>query len=398
MGFMKIRRIPGEERLTTSRPLLAYAFEASPMTAEELERLRQQPVRTADVTLVAEDDAGTPLATASSTPMRQNVRGRVYPMAGVCGVASHPLARRQGLVRNLLVELLGQVRDEGCAVSTLYPFRPSFYERFGYVGLPQTRTVTVSPADLSPYLRAPLPGEIAWQRVAEGYPALRALTEELLTRRHGFAILGEERALRLRERDEHWLVTALLDGVVVGAATYRIAEFGGELVADHLLASDALGRALLLGFFARHVDQVARVVVTVAPDEAPELWATDLATHTESKTAWPSARAPMARVLSVDGLAGLPVGTGRADVEIVDDPFIAGRYRFDGGTGALEITRAGTGTGVATLTAAGFSALVYGALDPIEVTVRGLGTVPAEAVEGLRTLFPRRTPYVFSEF
>ena len=64
-------------------------------------------------------------------------------------VAAQPLARRHGHVRALLMELLVRMRDTGCALSALYPVRPSFYERFGYVGLPKARTVTFSPADLA---------------------------------------------------------------------------------------------------------------------------------------------------------------------------------------------------------------------------------------------------------
>jgi predicted N-acetyltransferase YhbS len=397
MKGMKIRRIDGEERLTTSRPLQWYAFGSSPQSREELDRLRSQPaLANSDVTIIAEDEDGTPLATVSSTQMRQNVRGTVYPMAGICGVATDPRARRRGYVRTLLTELLGQVRDEGCPVSTLYPFRPSFYGRFGYVGLPQSRTVTLLTAELAPLLTAPAGAGVAWQRIGEGYPAHRAFTEDMLARRHGFAQFSEERAQRLRDADDRWLLTAHVDGAVVGAVTYRIAEFGGDLVADHLLATEPVGRALLLGFFARHVDQVARVVASVAPDEAPELWGTDLTTHTESRTSSPTNRAPMARVLSVTGLAGLPVGPGQATVEIVDDPFIAGRYLLDGGSGALDVGAGGSDG--ATLTAAGFAALVYGVLDPLEVALRGLGTVPADTVAGLRALFPRQVPYLVADF
>ena len=393
---MKIRQIPGEELLTSSRPLQLYAFEASPKSLAELEQLPgQRPPASTDVTLVAVEN-GAPVATVVATPMTQNVRGRTVPMAGICGVATHPLARRQGHVRTLLTRLLGQLRDGGYPVSALYPFRPSFYQRFGYVGLPQVRTVTLDTAELAPFLRAGLPGEIGWQRSGEGYPEYRAFLERLLPHRHGFALYSPERGERWRHEDDRWLVTARVNGETVGAVTYRVDAFGGDLVADHLLALGPVGRALLLGFFARHVDQVARVVVTVPPDEQPELWATDLTTHTESRTSSPTARAPMARVLSVPALAGLPVGTGRASVRIVDDPFIAGSYLLDGGTGALEVTPGGAGT--TTLTSAGFAALVYGVLDPVELAVRGLGEVPAEALDGLRTLFPRRTPYLFADF
>jgi hypothetical protein len=40
-----------------------------------------------NLTLVAEED-GDLVAEASAPPMRQNVRGTVYPMAGVAGVAT----------------------------------------------------------------------------------------------------------------------------------------------------------------------------------------------------------------------------------------------------------------------------------------------------------------------
>ena len=93
-----------------------------------------------NVTLVAEVN-GVAMADASAIPMRQNIRGNVYPMAGVAGVATLPLARRSGFARELVTALLARMRDTGHAVSALYPFRPSFYQRFGFVGLPRTRTV-----------------------------------------------------------------------------------------------------------------------------------------------------------------------------------------------------------------------------------------------------------------
>ncbi len=91
--------------------------------------------------------------------MRQNIRGTVLPMAGVAGVATHPLARRRGLVRTLLNQLLEEMRDDGTPVSVLYPFRTSFYARFGYVTLPQHRTAVFSPdglAGLAPRRRYPV--------------------------------------------------------------------------------------------------------------------------------------------------------------------------------------------------------------------------------------------------
>lgn len=401
---MKIRRIAAEERLATTYPLQAYAFSRTISSERIAEEFRpMMPYHRGNVSLIAEE-GGTTLAAVTAIPMRQNVRGRVFAMAGIAGVVSHPLARRQGNVRALLTQLLGELRDEGQVVSTLYPFRASFYERFGYVGLPKPRTVRFAPAGLAPLLRADLPGEVGWQRIRDGYPEYDAFCQSLLTERHGFSLFPDYRAVRLRDEDERWLVTARVDGTVVGAVTYRIEGHGQDLVADDLLTANPLGRALLLRFFAGHVDQVARVVATVATDETPELWSSDLAVETLSRISFPDSVAPMARVLSMTALAGIDVGPGRVAVEIVDDPFLAGCFLLDGGDGQLDV---GAGSGVnvadrpvpaATLTTAGLSALVYGVLDPAEVVLRGLGTIPEEAAAQLRILFPRRIPYLFSDF
>jgi hypothetical protein len=125
------------------------------------------------------------------------------------------------------------------------------------------------------------------------------------------------------------------------------------------------------------------------------LWATDLAVR-ETDVAYPAEAVPMARVLSVEGLRGTPVGSGHVSVEIVDDRYIAGEYVLDSTFDALEIT---TGSDPAiTLNAAGFSGLVYGVLDPSDVDIRGFGHVPADSAAELASLFPRRAPHFFARY
>ncbi|WP_410810386.1 enhanced intracellular survival protein Eis [Micromonospora sp. 067-2] len=396
---MTIRRVNADERLTTSFPLAAYAFESSPLGAARIESFRDYlPYQSGNRTLVVEEDGST-LAAVSAIPMRQNLRGVVLPMAGVAGVATHPLARRQGHVRTLLHQLLDEMRDEGHPLSALYPFRPSFYARFGYVGLPKPRTVTFAPGDLGSLLRAELPGEVGWERIGAAYSVWRAFTERCLQQRHGFSVFPDHRAVGLRDRDEHWLLTARVEGAVTGAITYQIDDHGGTLIGNELLYADPLARALLLQFFARHVDQVERITVQVPADELPELWLTDLAVHVEARAARPGSSAPMARLLSLDALTGLPAGPGRVRVELTGDRWLAGSHLLDGTTGSLEL---GPGAGVrvptATLTAAGLSALAYGVLDPAELPLRELGEVPADAAAELRAIFPRRVPYLFADF
>ncbi|MFI6244465.1 enhanced intracellular survival protein Eis [Micromonospora sp. NPDC050795] len=399
---MTIRRVLADERLSTSFPLQAYAFESSPITDSRAGEFRAYlPYNDGNRTLVVEKD-GVTLATASAIPMRQNLRGRVQTMAGVAGVATHPLARRQGHIRALLRQLLDEMRDEGHPLSALWPFRPSFYERFGYVGLPKARTASFAVADLASLLRADLPGEVVWERIGTGYPTWREFTERCLRDRHGFALFPEYRAVALRDRDEHWLLTARAGGTVTGAVTYRIDEHGGTLTAEDLLTTDPYARMSLLQFLARHVDQVTTARVRIPVDELPELWLTDLDVHVEARMTRPDSSPPMARLLSVDALAGLPVGAGRVRVKLTGDRWLAGSHLLDGTTGTLQVVTGPAATAVAppvaTLTSAGLSALAYGVLDPVEVSLRGLGDVPVDAATELRRLFPRQLPYLFADF
>jgi hypothetical protein len=166
----------------------------------------------------------------------------------------------------------------------------------------QGPAVTFAPAAFTDLLHADLDGSVSWEAARDGYDAFRALTLQLVEQRHGFAVLPEYRTVQLRDSEDRWLVTARSGGVVIGAMAYQITGHGGELVGDDLLTTSPLGRALILQFVARHIDQVDRVITTVAPDEMPELWTTDLVGVTEARTSFPTAPAPMARVLSLDAV------------------------------------------------------------------------------------------------
>jgi predicted N-acetyltransferase YhbS len=395
MGGMDFRQITAAERTAQMFPLTAYAFTPSPWPAEDEERYRgRMQFNETALNLVAEE-GGQALASVVGYRMRQNVRGLVHGMAGVASVASHPSARRRGLVRGLLERLLRQMREEGSAVSALYPFRPSFYARFGFVGIPRHRTATFAPEGLAHLIRAELPGEVERLPMADGFEAYESLTRRLLEERHGFSVFDDNQTAGFRD-DKVWLAVARSEGEVVGAVRYHIAEYGGDLVAEDLLTTGPLGRALLLQFFARHVDQVARVTVTVGTDEVPELWGTDLAVTTEGRVNHPRKGGPMVRALDMPALSGTPVGAGDVTIEIPDDEFVGGVWRLSSEDGRLAVAKGSNPA--ATLTVGGFSALLYGVLDPVEVFTRGLGELTPEAVTPLTTLFPRRMPYLFSDF
>jgi predicted N-acetyltransferase YhbS len=392
---MEIRQIPADERADTMFPLQAYAFTPSPWPADDEASYRRRMEFYRNVTSLVAEAGGQPLACVGALPMQQNVRGVVHDMAGIASVASHPSARRRGLVRQLMTRLLQMMRDQGCAVSTLYPFRPSFYGRMGYVGLPRSRRVAFPPESVSHLLRIDLPGTVERLTAAEAHDEYDAFTRRLVTLRHGFSVFDPVRNAEFRD-DRLWVAVARAGAEVVGVLRYRIDRYGGDLTGSDLLSTGPLGRALLLQYLARHVDQVGRIVVSVDTGEVPELWGTDMNVTTEATVAYPTATAPMARVLRVEALEGTPVGEAGVTVEVADGPLITGVYRLESEAGRLRVGLGGRPQ--ARMTSAGFSGLVYGVLDPEDVLPRGFGEVDADAIEPLRTLFPRTMPYVFSDF
>jgi predicted acetyltransferase len=392
---MEIRQIAADERPDTMFPLQAYAFDPSPWADEVKDDYRRRMAYYRTATSLIAEEGGQALAGVGAFPMQQNVRGVVHGMAGIASVAAHPSARRRGFVRDLLNRLLPLMREQGCAVSALYPFRASFYAQFGFVGIPRVRKATFAPAGLGHLVRAELPGSVERLAMAEAFDEYDALTRRLLRERHGFAVFDEVRTAGFRT-DKVWVALARVDGEVIGAVRYRIDGFGGDLVADDLLTTGPLGRALILQFLARHVDQVAQIVLTIGTDEVPELWGTDMAVVTRGTVGYPREGGPMVRILDMDALNGTPVGDADVTVEVIGDDLIGGVYRLAGDGGALSVSKGSNPT--ATLTAAGLSGLLYGVLDPVDVVSRGLGEVESGALGPLRTLFPREMPYLYADF
>lgn len=76
------------------------------------------------------------------------VRSEWHPMGGVSAVASPPETRRQGHISELLGRLHEEFRDEGIYFAALWPFKYSFYRRFGYGMITKYAKTTLPPSEL----------------------------------------------------------------------------------------------------------------------------------------------------------------------------------------------------------------------------------------------------------
>jgi predicted acetyltransferase len=400
---MEVRAVEGEELLDTAFALRAYAFEPSPPPApqERADRRRRMVRYLAGSRVLVGFDAGAPVATATSLPMTQTVRGTVLPMAAIAAVATHPAQRRQGVARDLVGRLLAEGAGQGQAVSCLYPFRESFYGRLGYVGLPQLRIASFDPRMLAPLLGADLGGSVRLLPMAEAFQPYRDLLARVQPDVHGMALRAEPASFRLRDQDAWVALASGEDGEPVAAMTYRIDGWRGELHGDGVFAGTVPGRYLLLQWLARHVDQVRTATLSLPPGTLVENWWYDLEAAVTSRTDFVT---PMARVLSVPGLAGIGCGTGEVAVRLTDPfcPWNEGVHTLagqpvPGGGSALAVARGGAAQ--VTLTVQGLSALVYGGYDAAELAIRGWGDPEPAVQRRLRALFPPPPlPYLYEEF
>lgn len=395
-GTIEIREVDGEEYLATGRAISEYAFGKSPVEPDLETARKHRPYQAKAQNLVAFVD-GDAQATLTSHEMTQNVRGAILPMGGVASVASMPAGRRRGIVRQLFERTFEAHRKQGLAVSTLYPFRDSFYERLGYTNLPMTRFLTVKPEALAPLVRMDKPGSCEQVTIAEGFDEWRSYLERYQAGHHGFALKHITNARRLKDENRWWVAFARHEGDIVGAMTFQITGYGERLVASTFYTTNSIGRYQLLDWIGRHTDQVKEAVVELQPDAYPEQWFRDLGAvvRSDHEFAWPG---PMARVVDVSKLTGIGAGEGEVTLDVHDPlcPWNEGRFTFRAAEGKLVVEPGG---GDAThITIQGLSALVFTGHDPADFPFREWGEPDTATQEALRRLFPPVIPNIHEKF
>ncbi|WP_175428285.1 GNAT family N-acetyltransferase [Bacillus solimangrovi] len=65
-------------------------------------------------------------------PLHTYIHGTSYKMGGIAAVATWPEYRRQGMVKQLMIESLRVMKEEGYLLSYLHPFSVSFYRKYGW--------------------------------------------------------------------------------------------------------------------------------------------------------------------------------------------------------------------------------------------------------------------------
>jgi predicted acetyltransferase len=374
-----------------------YAFSESPSTLDDDDKDYHKYLSRARIFMSY--DGAAAVAKVGTHPMTINVRGSVLPMGGVGGVASMPAGRRGGHVRALMTRAFEQMREDGLPVSTLYPFRESFYERLGYASFPAPKFVTLNPTDLVPLLRTARTASAEHMMIADGFDRWVEFLQTYQEEHHGFALQNATRMASIRDENKRWLTLVREGSEITGAMTYNITGHGHghTMKVRTFLARTVAARYQLLEWIGRHADQVEKARIRVSPEEAPELWYRDLndAIQTDGEDSWGP---PMGRIVSLGRIAGIGAGDGEVTVEIADEqcPWNTGVWTLRGSGGTLQVEQGDVP--LATLTIQSLSALIFNGIDPDILPFRGWGNLDAEASAQLRSLFPPAAPFLYEEF
>ncbi|MEM7657922.1 MAG: GNAT family N-acetyltransferase [Bacteroidota bacterium] len=338
---------------------------------------------------------GQTVACAFDVAFEQQIRGTILPMAGIGSVAVHPEYRRQGFAKLTLSRLFQGAKERGAVVSCLFPFLESFYERMGYVSFPYRLSMSFPVEKLQALLKMPMSGRVRLLSLQKDYETYRRFTRKYFEQTHGFAWKEEGWWDRKhRDRNSFWLATAeSATGEIVGMMPYQSVGMQDRLVAERMFYLNQEGKYLLLNWLARYMGQAGQIQLNLPASglEAPFL--PNLNPKISAITP------PMGRVLQFSALQGLKVGAGTCRISITDPlcPWQEGAYELSAGLDhRLHIKPIPTSSNQ--LKAQAISALIYGTHDPAEFSFRGWGTLDASAIQDLRDLFPRQSPYLHEEF
>jgi len=388
------RQLQGGEILETLYALNQYSLRPSPPYQNKDEWtgiVRERKGMNCHAVL----EENNPVSVVVSTPMTQNVRGKLFPVSGVWGVSTHPSARRNGYCRRAMASMLSADHELGKVFTNLYPFRESFYERLGYVAFPLTKIAKLTPASLAPTLKMETSGEIELKLIGDAYDTYREYLAEMRQGQHGMSFFdfGDR---TVANRNTLWVALSKFGDDIEGLMLYRI--MGEEVTKYNFVAyrfyyRTSRARYLMLNWIARHVDQADRAEIWLPSDEYPETWLADMDVKVES-----AIRPAMSRVLDVERIGGMNVGEGCFSAQIIDPicPWNEGVWKFESSSGKLQVEK--TSKAECQLTVQGLSALIAGTRDPQDFILRGWGDPNPMLQSTMREMFPRMSPFMHENF
>ena len=380
--------------------ITSYAFIPSP---NDLDRSKKgfESIKDSYIQGVYPKNEETPIATATSDPMTQNIRGKIVKMGGIEAVATEPEYRKSGIVKQLMINILNHSKESGEVVSTLFPFKESFYTRFGYITLPQAKVATIKFHNLVQATILLLHGTVKHFYLNDVFDHFYKFLGEIQSLIHGFSLMSKSVTEYSAITNPSYVAFAYDEhDEIIGAFVYNTQGHSQNMDIQYFYYKNSNAKFLLLQFLAKHIDQFSELTIPCLPADPIELWLHDAKPKVFTRS-WASNA--MGRVVSVEGLNGIKVGSGSIIVEIRDEfcPWNEGKYHFTEHDGLLHIQKlAPTYDELdCELTIEGLSAIIYGGYNIEDFPIKKwIMNYSQDSLKKIMVLFPPVLPFMHEDF
>jgi predicted acetyltransferase len=364
-----------------------------------------------DEQFVVEDSDGKVIASSRSIPFEQNIRGKWLPMVGIGMVSSDPVTRRSGFVRELMLKSLEDMKEKNIAVTTLYPFKDSFYGSLGYVSAAPRRSVILSPENLSLWRNYPTGYSIERVTYEAGFEELKTIHNKKMTEIHGSVRRSQKRWKEFEgEKPHEWILRVLNEkNQLVGLMDYVNKGFSsgydwseeGEIIIRGFYPETIEAQQVMFGYLYRHQDQIVKIKLPLFPNLSP-IWPW---LRNYSHVKFDNYTVSMSRIVDVkQTLTNFPIGSanGKIPIKIIDNQCNWNQrlYLFEGTNGSLTIKEIETEPKqIVKLTIEGLSALVYGLLPARDLPAfQWISQQTTELMKLLQNWFPLENYYLTEDF
>lgn len=296
------------------------------------------------------------------------------PSSGIGGVASDPIVRNKGHIRDIMNRLLKDDYKDGRVLSFLYPFSYRYYGMFGYGTMGHCFSYQFNPEEIV-QTSVPVGDFTLFDGSREQYEEFLSLTDGFARGFYGGVALGrqsypldffnedlkrERRFLYFYRDDENRALGYLLYKMERGERQQKIRIIKSAWTSPYAFRS-------LVHFLWRHRSQVGEVLWTLPPSVPLDLLFKEPRIHRDVTQMW------MGRPINV--IKALEIKSRSTPVETpfrfsLEDPVLpenSGTYQLEG----EKVTKSKTDPSIPPLEFSVFSALVMGGSSLDEARMAG---------------------------
>lgn len=308
-------------------------------------------------------------------PFQQYVRGKKLTMGGIAMVASDPLHRRKGYIRELMNYCLKKMEEENYAVSCLYPFKDTFYAEYGYVNANPCIYMKFNPKFLNRWKNLPNGYKIIRVTHSDGFEIFKEIHTKKMANIHGGVIRSAKRWKEYEQGGGDFIIAYNSNNEAEGIMKLHSKGFStgfdwseeGKIRIPAFLSLTANARRSFYNYLYMYSDQVVEITIPIYNHDSelyPWLQGYYL-TELKSDNIWQGRIVNVKKAL--DDL-NVPAG-GQIKINIKDDFCKINNQTFliNSNNGKLSVKELGQEKANIEFTIEGFSALFYGILPTEEI-------------------------------